>query len=316
MSRPASGRSASAPRVLSVHEWKPRVPAESLSAWSRQVVALCAEPLAERLRKGLPALPHPSGPVDGNVARYFSRVDGWPDGFELPVSTPVAVCVAALAVGEVAALPTDTLYGLAVDASSSEAVTKVYAIKGRDRRNPLAITVADPRSIPLYGECSHIPADLLSKLMSSTYTVILRRPPGLLDTLNPGFDTIGVRAPTSPFLRQVSAGLEATQAVSLFYGLFPADRANPTSVTGAIALTSCNLSSEPPALAVDEFRHLWPWLSVVADVGRCSSSRLGSTILNMTSSDGPSTYRVIRPGQALAELRAMLAAYGWTEVSN
>lgn len=55
--------------------------------------------------------------------------------------------VNALKNGEVVAVPTDTLYGLACLAQNSEAVKKVYDIKGRNGQKPLAICVGDVQEI-------------------------------------------------------------------------------------------------------------------------------------------------------------------------
>lgn len=58
--------------------------------------------------------------------------------------------VNALKDGEVVAVPTDTLYGLACLAQSSEAVKKVYDIKGRNGQKPLAICVGEVEEIYKY----------------------------------------------------------------------------------------------------------------------------------------------------------------------
>ena len=50
---------------------------------------------------------------------------------------------AALRRGELVAMPTETVYGLAADARNGEAVARIYAAKGRPRFNPLIANVAD-----------------------------------------------------------------------------------------------------------------------------------------------------------------------------
>lgn len=55
--------------------------------------------------------------------------------------------VKALKEGHVVAVPTDTIYGLACLAQSSEAIEKTYDIKGRNQQKPLAICVGDIQDI-------------------------------------------------------------------------------------------------------------------------------------------------------------------------
>jgi L-threonylcarbamoyladenylate synthase len=63
----------------------------------------------------------------------------------IPVTDSEAATSAALALqhGDVVLYPTDTLYGLGVDALSDDAVAKIYAIKGRDEHKPIHAIVAD-----------------------------------------------------------------------------------------------------------------------------------------------------------------------------
>ena len=59
--------------------------------------------------------------------------------------SPAAIAEAArlIAAGEPVAMPTETVYGLAADATNGEAVARIYAAKGRPSFNPLIVHVAD-----------------------------------------------------------------------------------------------------------------------------------------------------------------------------
>ena len=69
-----------------------------------------------------------------------------------PTAENLAAVAATLQAGDLAALPTETVYGLAADATNPEAVLKIYESKGRPRFNPLIIHVPDLATAQLYGQ--------------------------------------------------------------------------------------------------------------------------------------------------------------------
>ena len=70
----------------------------------------------------------------------------------LPHNVPQAV--SALSDGQVIAVPTDTLYGLAADANSSSGIQRIYSIKNRQAHAPLAICIADVDDLHRYSDYS------------------------------------------------------------------------------------------------------------------------------------------------------------------
>jgi tRNA threonylcarbamoyl adenosine modification protein (Sua5/YciO/YrdC/YwlC family) len=194
--------------------------------------------------------------------------------------------VRALASGHVVAVPTDTLYGLACDASSPEAIRRVYEIKERKLTSPLAVCVADVDAVSLYAATAHLPTGLLSSLLPGAVTLLLpRRENGRLsETLNPGVSSIGIRIPESDFIRGLSR-----------------------SFGGALALTSANTSSHASTVRVEEFEHLWPHCAFVFDAGTLPGGRAGSTIVDL-SQEG--VFKIVRPGSVLQKTRETLATFG------
>lgn len=93
----------------------------------------------------------------------------------------------------VLAIPTDTLYGLAVDASLDCAIKKVYEIKGRSTNIPLAICVASPSDVHRYCNVDHLPEGLLEALLPGPVTLVLKKKADapLSPVLNPGLQTVG-----------------------------------------------------------------------------------------------------------------------------
>ena len=64
----------------------------------------------------------------------------------------IAEAAGLIAVGEVVAFPTETVYGLGADGLNAEAVAKIFAAKGRPADNPLILHIADTEQIyPLTG---------------------------------------------------------------------------------------------------------------------------------------------------------------------
>ena len=101
--------------------------------------------------------------------------------------------VSALQRGQVIAVPTDTLYGLAADASSTTGVQRIYSIKHRQAYAPLAVCVADVADVHRYCCTEHLPEQLLQQLLPGPVTLILKRrvDAPLSAELNPGLETIG-----------------------------------------------------------------------------------------------------------------------------
>lgn len=104
-----------------------------------------------------------------------------------------ARAVSALQRGQVIAVPTDTLYGFAADASSTTGIQGLYSIKHRQAYAPLAICVADVADLHRYCYTDHLPEQLLQQLLPGPVTLILKRKEDapLCADLNPGLETIG-----------------------------------------------------------------------------------------------------------------------------
>jgi tRNA threonylcarbamoyl adenosine modification protein (Sua5/YciO/YrdC/YwlC family) len=160
----------------------------------------------------------------------------------LPASEDhVADAVAALNRGDVTALPTDTLYGLAAAADSAAAVQQLRAIKQRAPSAPFAVAVADVDDVQRYCVTEQLPAGLLRALLPGPVTVLLPlRPDAALaqGVLQPGSSSdaaaqavVGVRVVPNEFVRGVCRQLG-----------------------GGIALTSANLSGGESSLCVQDFR--------------------------------------------------------------
>lgn len=116
-------------------------------------------------------------------------------------ASPAAIAQAArlLAAGELVAFPTETVYGLGADASSDEAVAKIFAAKGRPSDHPLIVHVPDASAVAAFA--SQVPA-FAHKLMQAFWpgplTLILPRREGVAAAAAGGQPSIGLRCPAHP----------------------------------------------------------------------------------------------------------------------
>ncbi|KAI3634560.1 hypothetical protein MIR68_007471 [Amoeboaphelidium protococcarum] len=103
--------------------------------------------------------------------------------------------VELLKAGELVAIPTETVYGLAADSTNPEAVQKIYKVKNRPSDNPLIEHVCDiEMAYRFYGNIPQMYLELLSKYWPGPLTVILRIPDK---------GTVGVRCPANPIAREI-----------------------------------------------------------------------------------------------------------------
>jgi tRNA threonylcarbamoyl adenosine modification protein (Sua5/YciO/YrdC/YwlC family) len=161
--------------------------------------------------------------------------------------------------GQVVVLPTDTVYGIGVDAFSPVAVSKLLAAKGQGRRIPPPVLVGSVRaasaltqSLGPYGQ------DLIDEFWPGPLTLVFRSSPTLQWDLGDAMGTVAVRMPLHPI------------ALDLLR------RTGPMAVSGA------NVQGEPAATSADEAqRQLGDSVSVYLDGGQCADN-VPSTILDLT----------------------------------
>jgi L-threonylcarbamoyladenylate synthase len=109
--------------------------------------------------------------------------------------------------GEPVAMPTETVYGLAADATSGEAVARIYAAKGRPSFNPLIVHVADLAAAEQLGEFSDEARALAEAHWPGPLTLVVPARPGngIAALVTAGLDTIAIRVPAHPAMRALLA---------------------------------------------------------------------------------------------------------------
>jgi len=180
----------------------------------------------------------------------------------------------SLKAGNVIAIPTDTIYGVAACAQSHAAVQKIYHIKGRHEEKPVAICVGQVQDVAKWGKVT-VSDELLHDLLPGPVTLVFERTDALNKDLNPHTHLIGIRIPDHDFVRKLAL-----------------------CCSEPIALTSANLSAGRSPLAIKEFKTLWPSLSIVVDggvLGDTEQCRRGSTVVDLSA---PGQFTIIREGSA------------------
>lgn len=120
--------------------------------------------------------------------------------------------------GEPVAVPTETVYGLAADATNDRAVAKIYEAKGRPSFNPLIIHVADVAMARRYVDFPPLAEKLAAAFWPGPLTLVLprREDSGISHLVSAGLETLGVRAPRHPMtqrlIREIDRPLAAPSA--------------------------------------------------------------------------------------------------------
>lgn len=178
---------------------------------------------------------------------------------------------AALLSGDVIGLPTETVYGLAADATNRTAVAKIFAIKGRPTGHPLILHVGEASWLDRY--CRDVPPE--ARLLARTFwpgplsMVLYRDPTTVPDEVTGGLPTVAVRHPAHAvalaLLRLVDRPLAAPSA-NRFGAVSPTTREHVLHDFGDV-------------------------LSIVLEGGACEIG-LESTIIDLTGT----VPRLLRPG--------------------
>jgi L-threonylcarbamoyladenylate synthase len=100
---------------------------------------------------------------------------------------------------ELVAIPTETVYGLAANALSIEAISKIYLVKNRPQFNPLILHVANVTEMKKY--VSHLPSKLeilIQKFSPGPLTVLLPKSELVSDLVTAGSSMVAIRIPNHP----------------------------------------------------------------------------------------------------------------------
>ena len=209
-----------------------------------------------------------------------------------PSDSAIARAADCLKVGGLVAMPTETVYGLACDASNAEAVARLYEVKGRPSFNPLISHIDGLSTALREAEFSDLARRLAEFYWPGPLTIVQpARPDGsVCDLARAGLDTVALRHPAHGI---------AQDLIAAFGGPLVAPSANRS---GRIS----------PVSAGDVAEELGDAIDLILDGGRCAVG-LESTVLGLAGE----TPVLLRPGGLAREalerfLERPLAAPGPT----
>lgn len=179
----------------------------------------------------------------------------------------VAEAARLLREGEIAALPTETVYGLAADAFNPAAVAKVFAAKERPSFDPLIVHIASRRDLARVAavpeEIAHVVNQLATEFWPGPLTIILPKHADVPDLVTSGLPTVAVRQSAHPVFRSVCKELGnplAAPSANRF------GRISPTSASAVL-------------------KELGGKIPLIVDGGACSEG-LESTIISIEAREG------------------------------
>lgn len=182
-------------------------------------------------------------------------------------NNPNAVNLAceALKNGEVIAFATDTVYGIACDAANSNAVKKLYDIKKRDEKKPIAIFVKNLAMAEKIFLFDNLSKKIAQNFLPGSITLVLQKKINssikLAANLNPQDNSLGFRIVDRKFI---------TELMSNF--------------SGVLAVSSANLSNQNPALTAKDVEKYFlnSTLKLIVD-GNCKKNAEVSTVIKVTN---------------------------------
>ena len=113
-----------------------------------------------------------------------------------PAPWAIAEAAAVLRRGGVVAYPTDTLYGLATDPRSEDAVARLFAAKGRDEGQPIPLIAASMEQAAAAGRLGELERRLAAAFWPGPLTIVVPAQPGLSSRVRAGGATIAIRVPS------------------------------------------------------------------------------------------------------------------------
>ena len=131
-----------------------------------------------------------------------------PETEVLPFDDAGIVRAAALILaGQPVAMPTETVYGLAADATNADAVARIYHAKGRPSFNPLIVHVANLPAAEMLGIFDDEASALAKAHWPGPLTIVVPARPGngIASLVTAGLDTIAIRVPAHPAMQALLA---------------------------------------------------------------------------------------------------------------
>jgi L-threonylcarbamoyladenylate synthase len=168
--------------------------------------------------------------------------------------------VEILANGGILAYPTETFYGLGADATNQKAIEKIFAVKGRDFKNPISLIIGQPEDIyPLVKDIPESARKLMAAFWPGALTIVFLAANNVSQLLTAGSGKIGLRVSSHPIARGIVQKLKRP-----------------------LTATSANLSGSPECSRASEVaEQIGDIIDAIVDLGS-TPGIVGSTIIDIT----------------------------------
>ncbi len=181
----------------------------------------------------------------------------------MKIGADINLAAELLSKGELVAIPTETVYGLAANGYDADAVLKIYRVKGRPQFNPLIVHTDSFEKISSFVmEFPDVLQKIAHKFWPGPLTVLLPKSKAIHDVVTAGLDHVAVRIPSHPLTLKLLSSLN-----------FP------------LAAPSANLSgSISPTTAQHASKQLGNKISYILDGGKCAVG-IESTIVSLNKNN-------------------------------
>ncbi len=168
--------------------------------------------------------------------------------------------VEILANGGIIAYPTETFYGLGADATNEKAIEKIFAVKGRDFKNPISLIIGQADDIyPLVQNIPQTAKKLMAAFWPGALTIVFPAADNVSPLLTAGSGKIGLRVSSHPIAREIVQKLKRP-----------------------LTATSANLSGAPECAKASEVaEQIGDKIDAIVDLGDTPGMK-GSTIIDVT----------------------------------
>jgi L-threonylcarbamoyladenylate synthase len=176
-----------------------------------------------------------------------------------------------LASGGIIAYPTETFYGLGADVTNEKAIQKIFAVKGRDFKNPISLIIAQTDNIyALVQDVPQAAQKLMAEFWPGALTIVFFAADNVSPMLTAGSGKIGLRVSSHPGAQGIVQKLKRP-----------------------LTATSANLSGAPECIsASDVALQLGDKIDAIIDLGDTPGTK-GSTIIDVTCTP----FAILREGE-------------------
>ncbi|OGK29287.1 hypothetical protein A3I56_04785 [Candidatus Roizmanbacteria bacterium RIFCSPLOWO2_02_FULL_43_10] len=212
---------------------------------------------------------------------------------ETPYQMAISEAVDALEKGQLVIMPTDTVYIIAVDATSNLAVKKLIALKDRPAGKPISVFLSIIDEAEHYVSVSHSQRSMLKTLLPGPYTIVLPSLHKVAAEVESEKGTLGIRIPDYPFTQDLAYVFKKP-----------------------ITATSANLSGDSPHYSIESFvkslsQRKKKMIDLIIDGGKLPRHK-PSTVIDLTIGD----IKVLRTGDILPEGTAVLTSHSEGETKK